>query len=208
MRTVRLRRWQTRIVLRHFAQLGRDRCIQRIRCKVSAGQYIVSMIRNLKSLCHIAAVIRDRCEREDVRRGPDTSPIRHGTAGCTITYVLIEPSRRAAVVMVIAGHNHRRLKSAWEIPETWQRLAIQVQEFDHVYQQSLLLIPLRNGNLRQIDPVGFGIKRSIPEEHVFRSYDRRVAIGTRCVVVGNSLDARPCRDCPGAYRRWSGPGRR
>ena len=53
----------------------------------------------------------------DVGRATDTLPVGDGAACRAVRDVLIKPARRAAIGMVIAGHDDYGFHTTWEIPK-------------------------------------------------------------------------------------------
>src|SRR5215510_2072681 len=91
--------------------------------------------------------------RIDIRRAPDTLPIRYRAARRAIGNMLIKAAGRAAIRMVITGHDEHRFYPTREIPEARERFFRAIHGEDELREQALLLISLWNEHFIQIDPV-------------------------------------------------------
>ena len=116
--------------------------------------------------------VGDRRAGIDVGRGADALPVGHRAAGRARCQVAVELPARAAVAVVVAGHDDRRLVAAREVPEPRERHPVGVHLRDQVGQQPLLLVGLRDRDLVEVDPVGLDVAGLRPEEQVVGA-DRR-----------------------------------
>jgi hypothetical protein len=73
--------------------------------------------------------------------------------------ILLESARRAAIRMIVSGHQDDGFVAEWQVPEPGQRLPIQCHVVNQVRQQALLLVGLRDVHLVEIDPVRLRIGR-------------------------------------------------
>src|SRR5262249_19851877 len=122
--------------------------------------------------------VGQRSVRIHVRGAAHALPVRYRAAGLAGRDELVEATRRAAARMVVACHDDDGLLVVREIPETRQRLAADRYGLDQLTEQAHLLVGLRNGDLREVDPVRLRVAGRGAEVHVVRA-DRRLAVALR-----------------------------
>ncbi len=101
-------------------------------------------------------------------------PILHRTAGWVVGIQLVEAVIIQAVIhhvisVVIGGHHHHCFFIAREVPEARQGLFIQIHRENHIRQQALLLVGLRNGDFIQVDPIGLRVAQFVAVEQICRA---------------------------------------
>ena len=142
--------------------------------------------------------IGDLRVRVDVRRAADALPVGDRAARRAVRDVVVEASRRAAVGVIVAGHDDDRLQHPREVPEARQRLLRRVRRQDAC--STAAAAARRPAESR---PCSSRPSRAARRRSSRRRRDRRNGSARSRRAPGRTTPG-----CPGACRRPTSPGRR
>ena len=195
VKSLRHRRRNTRVLRSELLQLRREGRGEGRRVPVHAVESARhgDMNRELEAVRNVlrGLRVRHRRARIGVSGRANAFPQKDGAAGRACRDVLVEASGSASVAVVVLGHHDRGPMISGEVPEPRHRDAVPLHQGDQVDEEPLLLVGLRDPEVRGVDPVGLRVSRSGAVEEIARAdSDRAVALlaGPRWVALSRVDD--------------------
>ncbi len=156
---------------RKLAELSNEVVVQLLGREIGAAR--VEVQRDLEPLRRQAGevVVGRSIVGVHVDRPAQAGPIEQRAARRALCRQGIEARDPAPGTVVIRGEDHGRTVILREVPEARQWLPVDVHVRDQVGEKALLLVGLRNGQFRVVDPVRLRVGRLVAEEQVVRADD-------------------------------------